>query len=65
MNALLPVGIALLAASGLLLFYCTPRGGRVKFPMTIPIVEYLMPVLILVGLAVGAVLTAVGSGLLR
>jgi hypothetical protein len=33
--------------------------------MTIPIVDYFMPVAILVGLAVGVVLTVVGSGLLR
>jgi hypothetical protein len=58
------LGVVLLAASGFLLFYCTPRGGRVRYPMTIPIVEYLAPVVILVGFAVGAVLTVVGSGLL-
>ena len=55
------VGIALLAGSGFLLYY-SPRGGRVRFPMTIPIVEYFMPIVILIGLAIGAVLTAVGSG---
>jgi hypothetical protein len=44
MNSTAPVGIALLAASAFLLFYFLPRGGRsVKFPMTIPIVEYLCP----------------------
>ena len=58
------LGLALLAASGFLLFHCTPRGARVKYPMTIPIVEYLMPIVILIGLAFGAVLTVVGSGLL-
>ena len=58
------LGIAFLAASGWLFFYCTPRGGRVKFPMTIPIVEYLMPILILVGLAFGAMLTAASARLL-
>jgi hypothetical protein len=59
------LGIAMLAATGVLLFYLTPRGGRVKFPMTIPIVEYLMPVVILVGLAVGGILIITGSGSLR
>jgi hypothetical protein len=48
-----------------MMFYCAPRSGRVKFPMTIPIVEYLMAVVILVGLAFGAVLTVVGGGLLK
>jgi uncharacterized membrane protein YhhN len=65
MNGMAPVGIALLAASAFLLFYFSPRGGRpVKFPMTIPIVEYLMPVVIMVVLALGALFTVIGSGLL-
>jgi hypothetical protein len=65
MNSMAPVGIALLAASAFLLFYFSPHGGRpVTFLMTIPIVEYLMPVVILVVLALGALFTVIGSGLL-
>ena len=58
------LGVALLAATIALLWYCKPRNGRQPLLMTRPNIGFLMPIVILIGLSIGLVLIAAGVGIL-
>jgi hypothetical protein len=55
-------GVVVLAASVALLWYCKPRNGRQPRIMTRPNLSFLMPIVVLIGLAIGVVLIVTGVG---
>lgn len=57
-------GVVMLAASIALLWYCKPRDGRQPRIMTRPNLGFLMPIVVLIGLAMGVVLIVSGIGVL-
>ncbi len=53
-------GIVLVAASGAFLIYCRPRNGAVMPAATMPVLETLIPLAVVSGLALGSAMVAAG-----
>ena len=62
--AISTLGIVVFAGSVYLLWYCAPHRGITKRVMLIPGADIAMPLVILLGLLAGIVITATGLGLM-